>query len=134
MALALNIGKCTLLGNYRENNEDSVEVKQFPDMTVCIVADGFFNASDIPIVFTGLRPGEKLQEELWETGAVVEATPHPELRLVKEEDGLDAADLMRSLDALVAAARSGTRLQFEAALAQWLPSYVPSSVDKHLVM
>src|SRR5438093_2595012 len=40
MALALNVGKCTLLGNYRENNEDSIEVKQFPDMTVCVVADG----------------------------------------------------------------------------------------------
>ncbi len=40
MALALNIGKCTLLGNYRENNEDAIEAKQFPDMTVCIVADG----------------------------------------------------------------------------------------------
>src|SRR5712664_645280 len=40
MALSLNIGKCTLLGNYRENNEDSIEVKQFPDMSVCIVADG----------------------------------------------------------------------------------------------
>jgi serine/threonine protein phosphatase PrpC len=40
MALALAIGKCTLLGNYRENNEDSIDVKQFPDMTVCLVADG----------------------------------------------------------------------------------------------
>jgi protein phosphatase len=40
MALALNIGKCTLLGNYRENNEDSIEVKQYPEMTVCVVADG----------------------------------------------------------------------------------------------
>jgi len=40
MALALNIGKCTLLGNYRENNEDSIDVKQFPDMMVCLVADG----------------------------------------------------------------------------------------------
>jgi protein phosphatase len=40
MALALNIGKCTLLGNYRENNEDSIEVKVFPDLTVCVVADG----------------------------------------------------------------------------------------------
>jgi protein phosphatase len=38
--LALNIGKCTLLGNYRENNEDAIDVKAFPDMTVCIVADG----------------------------------------------------------------------------------------------
>ena len=40
MAVALNIGKCTLLGNYRENNEDSIDVKVFPDMTVCLVADG----------------------------------------------------------------------------------------------
>jgi PPM family protein phosphatase len=40
MPLALNIGKCSLLGNYRENNEDSVEVKQFPDLIVSIVADG----------------------------------------------------------------------------------------------
>jgi len=40
MALALKTGKCTLLGNYRENNEDSIDVKAFPDMTVCLVADG----------------------------------------------------------------------------------------------
>src|SRR4051794_30855745 len=40
MALALNIGKCTLLGNYRENNEDAIDVKQIPDFTLCLVADG----------------------------------------------------------------------------------------------
>jgi serine/threonine protein phosphatase PrpC len=40
MPLSLNIGKCTLLGNYRENNEDAIDVKAFPEMTVCIVADG----------------------------------------------------------------------------------------------
>lgn len=40
MAFTLNIGKCSLLGNYRENNEDSVDVKIFPDLTVNIVADG----------------------------------------------------------------------------------------------
>jgi protein phosphatase len=40
MALSLQIGKCTLLGNYRENNEDSIDVKVFQDMTVCLVADG----------------------------------------------------------------------------------------------
>jgi len=40
MAFTLNIGKCSLLGNYRENNEDSIEVKQFPDLSVTIVADG----------------------------------------------------------------------------------------------
>jgi PPM family protein phosphatase len=40
MALKLNIGKCTLLGNYRENNEDALDVKHFPDLDICIVADG----------------------------------------------------------------------------------------------
>lgn len=40
MAFTLNIGKCSLLGNYRENNEDSIDVKVFPDLTVTIVADG----------------------------------------------------------------------------------------------
>jgi protein phosphatase len=40
MGLALKIGKCTLLGNYRENNEDSIEVREFPDLTICLVADG----------------------------------------------------------------------------------------------
>ncbi|HEX3152474.1 MAG TPA: protein phosphatase 2C domain-containing protein [Gemmataceae bacterium] len=40
MALTLNIGKSTNLGNYRENNEDSIELKIFPDLTVAVVADG----------------------------------------------------------------------------------------------
>jgi PPM family protein phosphatase len=40
MALTLNFGRCTLLGNYRENNEDAIEVRQFPDLCVAIVADG----------------------------------------------------------------------------------------------
>src|SRR5689334_14675130 len=40
MPLSLNIGKCTLLGNYRENNEDAIDVKQLSDLTVAIVADG----------------------------------------------------------------------------------------------
>src|SRR5688500_5969796 len=40
MPLSLNIGKHTDLGNYRENNEESIEVKAFPEMSLCIVADG----------------------------------------------------------------------------------------------
>jgi protein phosphatase len=40
MAVSLNIGKSTNLGNYRENNEDSIELKAFPDLTIAVVADG----------------------------------------------------------------------------------------------
>ena len=65
MALALNIGKCSQLGNYRENNEDAIEVKQFPDMTVCLVADGMGGqnagevASYVEVQFSAVRDAER---------------------------------------------------------------------------
>lgn len=40
MSVCLKIGKCSLLGNYRENNEDAVDVKETKNLTVAIVADG----------------------------------------------------------------------------------------------
>jgi protein phosphatase len=45
MAVSLRIGKCSLLGNYRENNEDAVAVREYDQasgasLTACIVADG----------------------------------------------------------------------------------------------
>lgn len=40
MGFTLNVGKCSLLGNYRENNEDAVDVKTFPELVVVVVADG----------------------------------------------------------------------------------------------
>lgn len=41
---------------------------------------------DIEIVFTGIRPGEKLREELWEGDKTYEKTPHPEIFCSTAED------------------------------------------------
>ena len=41
---------------------------------------------EIPIVYTGLRPGEKLSEELWEDNAEVEATVHQDVFRIIEPD------------------------------------------------
>ena len=89
-------------------------------------------AQEIPIVFTGLRPGEKLDEALWEKDARIEPTAHPEVLRVTEPDPVDGGELQRSLAALASVAASCDRLRIEAALAQWIPTYVPSSIQKHM--
>ncbi len=47
---------------------------------------------DVPIAFTGLRPGEKLFEELLANDETTEPTPHPKLRVVKGADTAVNAD------------------------------------------
>jgi FlaA1/EpsC-like NDP-sugar epimerase len=45
---------------------------------------------DIDIVFTGVRPGDKLSEDLWDEGQLFEPTLHPDIqRLVRAEELLD---------------------------------------------
>jgi FlaA1/EpsC-like NDP-sugar epimerase len=44
-----------------------------------IVLSGLVPGKDVEIAFTGLRPGEKLYEELFEETERVEATPHPKI-------------------------------------------------------
>ncbi|HEY0872214.1 MAG TPA: nucleoside-diphosphate sugar epimerase/dehydratase [Vicinamibacterales bacterium] len=88
--------------------------------------------AQIPIIFTGLRPGEKLEEELWEDGALVETTSHPEVLRVTETDPIAATELPAALQGLAAASASGERLLIETALANVIPNYVPSSVQKQL--
>ena len=75
---------------------------------------------EIPVVFTGLRPGEKLFEELLANGETTEATPHPKLHVAKTS-GVVCVDLeavSRSIVALgVAPSASSLRV--------WLHSQVP---------
>jgi FlaA1/EpsC-like NDP-sugar epimerase len=49
--------------------------------------------SEIPIVFTGAKPGEKVHEVLWNEGEMVGPTSHPKImraaRVVIDHDWLD---------------------------------------------
>jgi len=79
----------------------------------------------IPIVYTGLRPGEKLEERLWERDATIEPTGHSEILKVTEND-TRAADLQAAVRALEIAAQEGDRLRIDAILREWIPTFAPS--------
>ncbi len=55
---------------------------------------------DIEIEFTGIRPGEKLSEELWEKGKTYEKTIHPDIVRSGHEDSLTPNELQATLDSL----------------------------------
>ncbi len=89
--------------------------------------------AEFPIEFTGLRPGEKLHERLWEEGDTVE--PTEAANVLRVRDSADRVpDLQRRIDELIEVAESGDRLTVLAHLAQLVPSYVPmSSVNTQTV-
>jgi FlaA1/EpsC-like NDP-sugar epimerase len=77
----------------------------------------------IRIVFTGLRPGEKLYEEPLASGETMLVTPHPKLFIAQAR-----SDEQGALDQLVAwleRDRAATDGEVRAWLKSWVPEYVP---------
>jgi FlaA1/EpsC-like NDP-sugar epimerase len=81
------------------------------------------NPDRIPIVFTGLRPGEKLFEEPLASGETTLATPHPKLFIAQARNsGREAVEQMVAwLERDLAAADDEVR----AWLKSWVPEYAP---------
>ena len=59
---------------------------------------------EVPIVYTGIRPGEKMIEELWEEDAEIEATSHADVFRVREQQRSDIQTWLTEV-ATAAAAR-----------------------------
>jgi len=55
---------------------------------------------DIEIVFTGVRPGEKLREELWESDKTYDRTAHPDIFRSNSENLADSSSLNANLNRL----------------------------------
>jgi FlaA1/EpsC-like NDP-sugar epimerase/lipopolysaccharide/colanic/teichoic acid biosynthesis glycosyltransferase len=79
---------------------------------------------DIPIVFTGLRPGEKLHEELCSPGQTPVPTSVPKIGVLRSAE-TDGADLLTGLAVLETALASADEL----ATLRALTALVPECVD-----
>jgi FlaA1/EpsC-like NDP-sugar epimerase len=82
-----------------------------------------YGERDIGIEFIGLRPGEKLYEELLADGEHTLPTPHPKLRIAKSRSAPDAA-WMQELSNWLQKENPGAEL-VRRELAARVPEYVP---------
>lgn len=77
---------------------------------------------DIDIVFTGLRPGEKLYEELFHDAENLRDTAHQSIRLAQARP-LDRLALLKAIGEVTNAAREGRTAALRALLQTIVPEY-----------
>jgi len=88
---------------------------------------GLEPGKDIEIVFTGIRPGEKLSEALWDEGADYVPTLHPDVLRLNENEKSSSIDLQSSIADLIEMAKKGDPDQIVSLLNRIVPGAVVSS-------
>jgi FlaA1/EpsC-like NDP-sugar epimerase len=61
---------------------------------------------DIEIMFTGIRPGEKLTEELWDEGSPLAKTLHPDIFRLETDGSATTPDLSQAIERLSVLSRT----------------------------
>lgn len=84
-----------------------------------------FSEDHIRIVFTGLRPGEKLYEELLADDEATTRTPHPKLRIAQAREVPD--NLLDELLPWLMQHRVPSDQEVRRDLRRWVPEYQPAA-------
>jgi FlaA1/EpsC-like NDP-sugar epimerase/UDP-N-acetylmuramyl pentapeptide phosphotransferase/UDP-N-acetylglucosamine-1-phosphate transferase len=100
---------------------DMGEPVKIADLARDMIRLSGFDENEIRIVYTGLRPGEKLYEEVLADGESSLPTPHPKLRIAQVRPA-DPALLVR-LSAWLGRTDAPDADTVKAELSQWLPEY-----------
>jgi FlaA1/EpsC-like NDP-sugar epimerase len=88
---------------------------------------GFVPDEEIPITFTGLRPGEKLTEELVGEGETLEPAGISKIFRVRWSSASDAPRLADQVNALVSVAMQGRSEDTVAHLRRIVPTFNPAA-------
>ena len=83
---------------------------------------------DVEIVFTGIRPGEKLSEDLWDQWARFEPTMHADILRLVDEDILSSQALSRAVNELAYLAGEGDVDEIIRLLDETIPGAAVRSV------
>jgi FlaA1/EpsC-like NDP-sugar epimerase len=89
-----------------------------------IALSGLREPDDIEIHYTGVRPGEKLFEELSLAGEHAERTRHPKI-FIGQIERQPWDEVLHSIAKLELAAESGDKQQIRAAFREMVPEYTP---------
>ena len=89
---------------------------------------GLEPGEDIEIVFTGIRPGEKLSEELWDQWAKFEPTMHAGIVQLVDEDLINGQVLTQTVNDLAFLAGEGDVDAIIRVLDETIPGAAVSSV------
>ena len=101
---------------------DMGEPVRIVDLAEDLIRLSGLTKDDIRIEFTGLRPGEKLYEELLADNEHTLPTPHPKLRIAQAQE--ISAAWVAGLLVWVGAQATLNDMEVRHALAQWVPEYV----------
>lgn len=102
---------------------DMGEPVKIIDLAKDLIRLSGYTEDEIKIEFTGLRPGEKLYEELLADNEHTLTTPHPKLRIAKARQA-DAQWLEDLLEWTSATTKTDSEVR--TALKRWVPEYQPS--------
>ncbi len=104
---------------------DMGEPVRIADLARDLIKLSGFTEDEIRIVYTGLRPGEKLFEEVFADDENLLPTPHPKLKVARarSEDG----DWLRRLDAWLRRDAVVDDATTRAELGKWVPEYRPDN-------
>jgi len=92
---------------------------------------GFVPDKDIEIVYTGMRKGEKLSEDLWNHGRKFAKTEHPEIFCEEGQDELHGKELQSSVRELLRLAKEGQGKKILSRLEKIIPGIEHLGSQEH---